>query len=83
MGLLTHWALLVLVSWAHLFVGELKGLGPPTSTSWSAVCSGQGTCMSRRGSCQLHMPLALAGVQLQPCRASTLPLGGRHESALG
>ena len=27
MGVLMQWAFLVLVSWAQLFVGELKGLG--------------------------------------------------------
>ena len=65
MGLLTHWALLVLVSCAQLFVGELRGLGLPISISWSMVCPGLGAC--------IYAVCTLAGCQLPPCHTSILP----------
>ena len=56
MGLLMQWALLVLVGWAQLLVGELKSLGLPTSAFWAMVCPGQGSCTLRHGSRRFNMP---------------------------
>ena len=66
MGLLMQWALLVLLSWAQLLVGEFKGLH---QCPGSDICPGQGTSILRYGSRCLFMPQTLAGFELQPCDA--------------
>ena len=85
MGLLMQWALLVLVSWAQLFVGELKGLALSTPVSWSTVSP----CLSWPGHGHMvpRQPLCVRAINVgwlwsQPCRASTLPWKARQDMNL-